>query len=105
DGWLDIVHNEIDGIDRRDRNLAVVALISAALGSGHPRAAETLFGTDANVFTERARRELLDRLQVAYTQTAAHLCDLIRLVSGEGEADELQTRPTGVVTRSHFADA
>ena len=105
DGWLDIVHNEIDEIGRRDRNLAVVALISAALGSGHPRAAETLFGTDANVFTERARRELLDRLQVAYTQTAAHLCDLIRLVSGEGEADELQTRPTGVVTRSHFADA
>ena len=105
DGWFDIVHREVDGIDRRDRNLAVMALISAALGSGHPRAAETLFGTDANVFTERARRELLDRLQVAYTQTAAHLCDSLRLVSGEREVDELQTRPTGVVTRSHFADA
>lgn len=105
DGWFDIVSREVDGIDKRDRNLAAAVLMWAALGSGLRRAAEILFGTDGDVLTERVRIELFDRLQVAYTQTAAHLCESLRLVSGEREVDELQTRLTGVVVRSHFSDA
>lgn len=105
DGWFDIVCRQVDGIDKRDRNLAAAVLIWAALGSEHRRATGILFGTDGDVRTERMRIELLDRLQVAYTQTAAHLCESLRLVSGEREADELQTHLTGVVVRPHFSDA
>ena len=105
EGWFDIVRREAEGMDKRDRNLATAVLISAALGSGDRRAAEILFGTDSDVLTERVRLELVARLQVAYTQRAAQLCESLRLVSGERERDELQTRLTGVVVRSHFADA
>ncbi len=105
DGWFDIVRREADGTDKRDRYLAAAVLISAALGAGGRRPAEILFGPDSEVLTNRVRLQLLDRLQVTYTQTAAHLCESLRLVSGEGEADELQSRLTGVVVRSHFADA
>lgn len=105
DGWFDIVRRKVDGVDKRDRILAAAVLISAALGSGGHGAAEILLGTDSDVLTERVRLDLLDRLQVSYTQTAEHLCELLRIVFGEQEEDDLRTRLTGVVVRSHFADA
>jgi energy-coupling factor transporter ATP-binding protein EcfA2 len=105
DGWLDMVRGEVDEINKRDRNLALAVLFSAALDSGDRRAIETLFGADGDVLIERLRLALLDRLQVVYTQTAGHLCESLAPVSYEGEADELTARLTRVVVRSHFADA
>ena len=105
DGWFDKVRGEVAAIDKRDRNLASAVLLSTALGSGDRRALETLFGADGDIPVERLRLALLDRLQVAYTQTAGRLCEALAPVSYEGEADELATRLTRVVARSHFADA
>jgi len=105
DGWIDMVHGEVDEKNKRDRNLASAVLLSTALDSRDRQALESLFGADGDVLIERLRLALLDRLQVVYTQTADHLCESLAPASYEGEADELAARLTRVVARSHFADA
>lgn len=105
DGWFAMIHQVVDGIRKRDRNLAATALIFSAFGSGQTRAVGVFSQTDTDSLMEKVRLDLRHRLQVAYSQTGERLCELHGFVSDEQETNELQARLTGVVVRSHFADA
>ncbi len=105
DGWFEAVHQSVDGLKPRDHNLGATVLMLCSLDSSHRGKAEALFGVDCDVLIGDSVLQLQNRIQVAYTQTGEQLCESLRMDGGEREVVELHDRITGVIVRSHFADA
>lgn len=71
--------------------LATVVLIEAATASEPVPAADIVFSADADVLVERARRELVGRLEVIYELTASLVVEELR--ERLGDFDESELRP------------
>jgi len=71
--------------------LATLVLVEAATVPGTVPAAGIVFSSDAEVLTERARRELVGRLEVLYELTASLVVEELR--ERLGEFDESELRP------------
>lgn len=106
-GWLEEIGRMTGAARQRDRGLSAIVLVSAAMGSPSLHAAGVLFGIDGDVLIGEARRHLRSRLEVVYAQAGAALVDFLQLsdLDTEPGGDALRQRLTGVVARSHFADA
>lgn len=71
--------------------LATVVLVEAATSPGTAAAADILFSADADVLIERARKELIGRLEVIYELTASLVVEELR--ERLGDFDESELRP------------
>jgi energy-coupling factor transporter ATP-binding protein EcfA2 len=81
--------------------LATLVLVEAATAPGAWPAAEILFSADADVLVERARKELVGRLEVIYELTASLVVEELR--ERLGEFDESELRPAMGAVMSTFA--
>ncbi len=91
EGWTDYVRRIVEAGDSLDQRLEVAVLLDAASSESPTTAeAEALFGYEAPVFVERARRELSGRLEMIYEQAAMLVADTLR--PGQDRLDEAGLR-------------
>jgi hypothetical protein len=92
EGWIDFVRRMATERDEQGRGLAELVLLRASVVEGFEATADLVFGSDAPTFVDRARRELIGRLEVVYAQVSAHALDLI--ATGIGDPDLTGLRST-----------
>lgn len=97
-GWAEFVRRMTEDRDPRERRLDTAVLLDAALGDERStRATDVMYGDQAPVLVERARRELASRLEVIYEQAALQVADSIR--PGQDVLSDSQLRAAlGAVT-------
>jgi energy-coupling factor transporter ATP-binding protein EcfA2 len=97
EGWIDYVARIAADSHESDTWLCRAALIDAVITGGTTWAVETMFPESGQVLVERARRELMGRLEVVYEHVAGTLADLLR--DRHGVPDESALRASvGEVT-------
>jgi energy-coupling factor transporter ATP-binding protein EcfA2 len=96
-GWVEYVARIAVDLDERDVWLREAVLIDAAVRDELTQAARAMFGEDAPVVVDRARRELAGRLEVVYRLTARLVADLLRESCGEPDEADLRAS-VGAVT-------
>jgi hypothetical protein len=96
-GWVEYVARIAVDLDERDVWLREAVLIDAAVRDELTQAARAMFGEDAPVVVDRARRELVGRLEVVYRLTARLVADLLRESCGEPDEADLRAS-VGAVT-------
>jgi energy-coupling factor transporter ATP-binding protein EcfA2 len=96
-GWVEYVARIAVDLDGRDVWLREAVLIDAAVNDELTQAARAMFGADAPVVVDRARRELVGRLEVVYRLTARLVADLLRESCGEPDEADLRAS-VGAVT-------
>ena len=104
-GWLGYTRRVVEEADVVSSELACSVLVCSAIGLRDPPLEMFVLGDDSDRLVARARRELVDRLQVIYTHCGERLVDRLETEAGEPDADDLADRMSFVVARSHFADA
>ena len=104
-GWLGYTRRVVEEADVVSSELACSVLVCSAIGLQDPQLEMFVLGDDSDRLVARARRELVDRLQVIYTHCGERLVDRLETEAGEPDADDLADRMSFVVARSHFADA
>ncbi|MFZ0014189.1 MAG: hypothetical protein WAL25_08755, partial [Acidimicrobiia bacterium] len=101
EGWIDFVRRMAMESDDRSRGFAELILVRASVGEDFDATADLVLGPDAATLVERARRELVGRLEVVYAQVSAQLLDLI--ATGIGDPDLSGLRSTSESVRSGLA--
>lgn len=104
-GWLGSVGERVVDVHPRDRNLATIAAISAAVDGEASDVSAGIFGLDGDATVGQAARTLFDRLEVAYGHAAGLALKRIRSSNGEASTSGLTESLADVVVTSHFADA
>jgi energy-coupling factor transporter ATP-binding protein EcfA2 len=89
--WVTYVARIAEDHQGPGSGLATVVLAEAATSSETGPAADILFATEADVLIERARRELVGRLEVIYELTASLVVEELR--GRLGDFDESELRP------------
>ncbi|MGD2059906.1 MAG: 50S ribosome-binding GTPase [Acidimicrobiia bacterium] len=85
EGWVGFVARVGAEIGTDERWLTEVVLIDAVSRGEPSAAAEALFGDQAPTLVERARRELMGRLDVVYQHAGSHLIEMA--LRGRGTLD------------------
>ena len=97
EGWVDYVARIAVDFDESESSLGEIVLLGAAVEGETGLAVEAVFGESGPVLVDRARRELVGRLEVLYAHVATLLAEMLR--NRYGEPDELQLRASiGAVT-------
>jgi hypothetical protein len=77
-GWVDYVVRIALDVDEADARLAAAVLIHAATSAKPVPAIEAMFDQSGQVLVDRARRELVGRLEVVYQLVATVAADILR---------------------------
>lgn len=101
-GWILYARRMAEELDGPDLWLAEAVLIQAAARDEVTRAATLLFGEEAPTIVERARRELVGRLEVVYTQFADQMLEFLASSGGDLSVDDLRAA-LGAVNASFAA--
>jgi len=96
EGWSSFVHRMATDHDHRNSWLMEAVLADAATSEGPVPAVGLLFGDEAAVLVDRARRELLGRLDVVYQLVVSLVVDAVRQGVGDLEVSELRAALGGV---------
>lgn len=96
-GWVEYVARIAVDLDERDVWLNEAVLLDAAVKNEPTQAARAMFGEDVPVVVDRARRELVGRLEVVYRLTARLVADILRESCGEPDEADLRAS-VGAVT-------
>jgi energy-coupling factor transporter ATP-binding protein EcfA2 len=97
EGWVDYVGRIAVDFEESEAWLGEAVLIDAVISGETGLAVEATFGDGGPVLVDRARRELVGRLEVVYQQVARFLADTLR--DRYGEPHELELRASvGAVT-------
>ncbi len=104
-GWLDFVVRAIAHLDPRNRNLASVVLVNAAVGDVDELVLEAVLGEEALVLVERAARELSSRLGRLYQGAAEGTINRTSPMLGDPAPRRVLESRTKVVESVLFADA
>jgi hypothetical protein len=86
EGWIDYVARIAADSHESDNWLRRAVLIDAVVTGETSRAVEAIYAEGGPILVERARRELIGRLEVVYEHVATLLADLLR--DRHGEPDE-----------------
>jgi energy-coupling factor transporter ATP-binding protein EcfA2 len=89
-GWIEYVGRIAADFDDRNTWLCQVALLDAAAADRVTLAVEILIGEQGPVLVERARRELLRRIEVIYEHAGALVADGLRHRYGDNGEPELR---------------
>jgi len=97
EGWVDYVCRIAVDFEESEARLGEAVLMDAVISGETGLAVEAMFGDSGPVLVDRARRELVGRLEVVYQQVARLLADMLR--ARYGEPHELELRASvGAVT-------
>lgn len=89
EGWVDFVARIASDFDEPNMWLCEAVLLEAATENAIVPAVALLFGEDGEVLVERARRELIGRLEVVYENAASLVVEGLRRCHGDVDGAEL----------------
>lgn len=90
DGWVEFVARIALDRDERHLHLGGAVLVESAIIDEVALGGDLLFGDDAPVLVERARRELWGRLEVIYHEAGGMVVETIRRRHGSLDDEELR---------------
>jgi hypothetical protein len=99
EGWLGFVARVAADFDGSQMFLGQAVLLDAATSEASRPAVDLLFGDEGAILTERARRELVNRVEVLYELVGDLVVDGLRERYGDLDDEELRTS-LGAVTSS-----
>jgi energy-coupling factor transporter ATP-binding protein EcfA2 len=105
EGWVDYVTRIAVDFDEGDARLGSRVLIDSAIAEEMSPAVAAMFGESGPILVERARRELVGRLEVVYQHAATLLADILRGRYGEPDETELRASLAGVTATLAPIDA
>lgn len=103
--WFEFARRTVTDTDPRWRHLATAVVVDRALLSGSEELAESILGDSHAELSDRARRELLGRLQSLYEAAARRAFSQLAPVLDDPHAGTILRRRGQLVARSYFADA
>jgi len=98
EGWIDFVTRIATEFSETDPWLAEAVLIHAATADSPPRSVLVLFGEDGPVLVERARRELVGRLEVVFELAGSLVVEGLRGRVGDLDDEELRAALAAVTS-------
>ncbi|HEX6299526.1 MAG TPA: dynamin family protein [Acidimicrobiia bacterium] len=104
-GWVDYVARIALDFDEDEAWLGARVLINSAIVGDIGPAVAAMFGERGPILVERARRELLGRLEVVYQHAATLLADTLRDRHGEPDETELRASLAAVTATLAPIDA
>lgn len=105
EGWVDYVTRIAFDFDENDARLGARVLINSAIVEGTDPAVAAIFGESGPTLVDRARRELMGRLEVVYQHAASLLADILRDRHGEPDETELRASLSAVTATLAPVDA
>lgn len=105
EGWVDYVTRIAVDFDEGDARLGSQILIDSAIAEEMSPAVAAMFGESGPILVDRARRELVGRLEVVYQHAATLLADILRGRYGEPDETELRASLAGVTATLAPIDA
>jgi len=105
EGWVDYVTRIALDFDENHARLGARVLIDSAIVEEMSPAVAAMFGENGAILVDRARRELVGRLEVVYQHAATLLADILRGRYGEPDETELRASLAGVTATLAPIDA